>query len=277
MSGGMRGLSRETVLLISLCLPPFCLSAEPGPRNGCQAARDKSEPVVELRVILEGMAAHRRMKAQSLGTYAVERTYKVENKRVNKRASLSASMIFVSPEEKLFEVHSYSGSGFMRRSVLNRLIEAERQSAKRDLQERVAVTPENYTFEFLRLENVKGRPQYVLRARPRRKHIFLFDGTIWVDGEDFAISRVEGRPAKAPSFWTRKTEFVHEYAKFGAFWFPVRNSSVTSVFIFGRTTTEIEYSNYQINEPFLLERAAELRKRDKNLEIQIDPADRKGN
>ncbi len=198
----------------------------------------------------------------------------MENKRFNKRATVKVSMIFVSPWEKLFEVRSYEGSGFLRRSVLNRLIDTERQSAQENLQARVAVTPENYAFEFLRFETVKGRPQYVLRARPRRKHNLLFDGTIWVDGEDFAVTRIEGRPAKAPSFWTRKVEFVHEYAKFGDFWFPTKNTSVTSVFIFGRTTTDIEYSNYQINQPLLFERAAEIRKHDKRLEIQIHSADK---
>jgi hypothetical protein len=47
------------------------------------------------------------------------------------------------------------------------------------------------------------------------------------------------------------------------------------VFIFGRTTTEIVYSNYQINQPGLAERAEEIRKRGDKLEIQMDPKDKK--
>ncbi len=275
MSGRKRYFRWGMMSLVSLGLSLPCLTADDGSPDASQAASDRPGPGIDLQTILQKFDAHRRMKAQSLAIYAVERTYKVENKRVNKQATLKVSMIFVSPEEKLFDVHSYSGSGFMRKSVLNRLIETERQSAQRDLQSQVAITPENYAFELLRVDTVNGRLQYVLRAKPKRKHSLLFDGTVWVDGEDFAVTRIEGRPAKNPSFWTRKINFVHEYAKFGAFWLPVRNTSATSVFIFGRTTTEIEYGNYQINQPSLFERAAELRKRDKRLEIQIRPEDRK--
>ncbi len=275
MCGAKRPFSPCRMSLIFLCLMLACVIAEPESRGLPQVTPGKPGPAISLGEILEKAAEHRRAKDRSLSIYSVDRTYTVENKRFGKRAALNVSMIYVSPEEKLFEVHSYSGSGFLRRSVLNRLIETERESARKDLRTQVAVTHENYRFELLRLETVDGRPQFVLRAKPKRKHNLLFDGTIWIDCEDYAVTRVEGRPAKLPSFWTRKIEFVHEYAKFGAFWLPVRNVSVTSAFIFGHTTTEIVYGNYQINHSSLYERAAALRKRDGKLEIQIHSADRR--
>ncbi len=270
----MRSVNWIRMFLIFRCVAHSCLFAEPEFRGSPQAIPMGPGPTMNLGEILEQVAKHRKARDIRLTIYASDRTYVVENKRFDKRAALSVAMIFLPPEEKLFEVRSYSGSGFLRRSVLNRLIETEREAAHKELREQVAVTPENYRFEFLRLETVNGRPQFVLRAKPRRKHQLLFDGRIWIDREDFAVTRVEGKPAKSPSFWTRKIEFVHEYGKFGDFWLPVRNASVTSAFVFGRTTTEIVYRSYRINDASLFERAATLRKRGRKLEIQIDPADR---
>jgi hypothetical protein len=236
------------------------------------ASRESAEAAagtVDSEIILERMAAYHRMKAANLRVFAVDRFYSVENERANKQASLKATMIYVAPSERLFEVQSYRGSGFMRKSILNRIIATERQTAREPTKTQVAVSPGNYSFALLREESINGRRQYVLKATARRKDKLLFNGTIWVDAEDYAITRVEGRPAKRPSFWTRQVDFVHEYGKFGPFWLSVRNTSVTKAFIFGRTTAFVEFRNYRINEPHLLERASELRTRETKLEIRV--------
>lgn len=240
-----------------------------------QTGPSSANPVPDLQSILAGMARHNQARGGSLHTYSVDRIYKVENKRINKSAEVTATMIFVAPGEKLFEIHSASGTGFMRKGVINRIIETEQKNALPDQQPKSAISPDNYDFEWVGTEMLEGRKKYVLHAKPRRKDLLLFDAKIWVDAEDFAVTRIEGRPAKNPSFWTRKVDFTHEYEKFGPYWMPVRNSSATQVFIFGRTTTEIVYSNYQINQPGLAERAEEIRKRGDKLEIQMDAKDKR--
>jgi len=213
------------------------------------------------------------MREASLATYSVDREYEIENKRVRVKAILTATMIFVAPDEKLFETTSFSGSGFLRRAVLNRLMETERQNARGALRLSSAISADNYNFEFVRQEICENRLMYVLSAKPKKKNGVMFEGLIWVDGEDFAVTRIEGRPAKNPSFWITKVTFEHQYAKFGDFWFPVRNTSVTSVRIFGSTTAKITYRNYIINEPWLLEIAALMRRNSGELETQMPPAD----
>lgn len=243
-----------------------------GQDRGNTAAPASSVPKIELKDILQNMADHNRRREQSLHNYAVARVYQVENKRINKSATVQATMIFVAPDSKEFEVRSAEGSVFMRKGVLNRIIETEQKSASQPSKN--AISPENYEFEFLGQETRNDRPQFILRAKARHKDRLLFDGTIWVDAEDFAVTRIEGHPAKNPSFWTRKVDFIHEYQKFDSFWFPVRNESITQVFIFGKTTTAVDYSHYQINRPELPDRAAEIRKRGNHLEIQIDAKDK---
>jgi hypothetical protein len=90
-----------------------------------------------------------------------------------------------------------------------------------------------------------GRTAYVIQVIPNRQDKTLFRGRIWVNAEDYALARVEGEPAKNPSFWTRKVEFTQEYQKAGAFWFPVQTTSITDVRMFGRTEVRIRYFDYK--------------------------------
>jgi hypothetical protein len=86
-----------------------------------------------------------------------------------------------------------------------------------------------------------------MAIEPKTQNKYLARGKIWVDAEDYAIIRVDGKPAKSPSFWVKSVHFVHDYDKFGAFWFPVLNHSVTDVRIFGATEMTIEYFDYAPN------------------------------
>jgi hypothetical protein len=229
----------------------------------------------DVKTIVSQMEERSRQRETQLQGYMVERTYKVENKRINKVAEATATMIFLMPGEKLFEIHSCTGFGFMCRGVINRIIETEQLNATPDQRPKSAIASSNYEFEWVAAEEMNGRPQYVLHARPRRRDQLLFDAKVWIDAEDFAVTRIEGRPAKKPSFWTRKVEFLHEYGKLGPFWLPVRNHSVSQVFLFGKSTTDLEYVNYHINPPDLAERAVEMRKNGRKLETQVDAKDKK--
>jgi hypothetical protein len=229
----------------------------------------------DVKTIVSQMEERNRRRETLLHGYTVERTYKVENKRINKAAKATATMIFLMPGEKLFEVHSYAGFGFMLRGVIDRILETERLNATPEQRPKSSIASSNYEFEWVAAEEMNGRLQYVLHARPRRKGQLLFDAKVWIDAEDFAVTRIEGRPAKNPSFWTRKVEFLHEYGKLGPFWLPIRNHSVSQILFFGQSTTDLEYFNYRINPPDLAERAAEMRKNGQKLEIQVDAKDKK--
>jgi hypothetical protein len=88
---------------------------------------------------------------------------------------------------------------------------------------------------------------YAIDIVPKRREERLFAGRIWIDAEDYALVRAEGKPAKNPSFWTRSVHFVHKYQKRGPFWFPVSTESVTEVRIFGSTRVTIDYFDYKPN------------------------------
>jgi hypothetical protein len=88
---------------------------------------------------------------------------------------------------------------------------------------------------------------FVLQAEPRRKNKFLFRGLVWVDAGDYAVARIDGEPAKNPSFWISKTTIYHRYLKVGDFWLPAQNVSRTEVLLGGTATLSIEYQDYTVS------------------------------
>lgn len=177
-----------------------------------------------------------------------ERKYRMENLRFKKSAEMRVRFEYTFPGEKSYVVLAESGPGAVRSQVFRRMLESERSNSKGQAREATRISPENYTFEFLRTEPLDGRPAHVLKCEPRTKNAFLFRGTIWVDVEDSAVAKIEGAPAQKPSFWVRKTRFVHRYTKVGPFWVAASNVSESEILVFGKTTVSIDYFGYQINE-----------------------------
>ncbi len=198
-------------------------------------------------VIARMMEADRTVKPQ-LRHYVSTRRYSLENKRFGQRAEMTVRMTFRYPGHKEFEVLSEKGSGAIRSRVFRKMLESEIEASSGEMREATQISQRNYNFRLLGSEELDGRQAFVLEAIPKTKNKFLFRGKIWVDAEDYAIARIEGSPAQNPSFWVRKTAFVHRYAKFGPFWLAVSNASTTDVLVFGRTEVVIEYYDYRVNE-----------------------------
>jgi len=63
---------------------------------------------------------------------------------------------------------------------------------------------------------------------------------------DFAVARMEGEPAKNPSWWTKRNAIHVTYEKIGEFWLPARNETNTQVRIVGSSLLTIVYRDYEI-------------------------------
>ncbi len=184
----------------------------------------------------------------ALHGYTAMRRYELENRGRHKRAEMLVRVTGHEDGSRTFETVSASGWGVVLKYVFPRLLEAEVESSRPDARNRSRITAESYSFEMLGTEEVHDRLAYVMAIEPRTKNRFLMQGRIWVDAEDYAIVRIEGQPAKNPSFWTRSVHFTHEYQKNGMFWFPVRDDSVNDVRIVGTTEMHIEYFDYVVTE-----------------------------
>jgi hypothetical protein len=204
-------------------------------------------PVHTADEVVARMIARDGERLAMLHGYTADRRYVLENRNHHKRAEMTVHMICRDDGSKEFEVVSTDGWGGAKKHVFPRLLEAEVEAARPDLRERSRITPDNYTFEMIGTEYVRGRPAYVLAMEPKTENKYLARGRIWVDADEYAIVRVEGQPAKNPSFWLKSVRFVHDYDKNGLFWLPVTDRSVTDVRIFGATEMTIEYFDYVPN------------------------------
>jgi outer membrane lipoprotein-sorting protein len=199
--------------------------------------------------VVERMVAMNQRRSEALRSYNVTRVYHVENTKFNRKADLVARMTYYWPDEKKFTVLSESGSGVLRKFVLRRAMESEQEAAKKDVRRITDIHPNNYDFRLMGSEQDGGRQLYVLEATPKVNNKFSFRGRIWVDAQDFAVVRVEGQPAKNPSWWLKRVDIRQSYQKLGDFWLPLKNESVSQVRIFGRSSFIIQYKDYQILDP----------------------------
>ena len=204
-------------------------------------------PSLTAPEILERMVRADNDRAKALSAYSGLRRYRFDNQKSNKHAELTVRMSRGSDGVKTFEIVAESGSGFVRDHVLRKMIEAEEESSQKGERKETRIIPENYDFRLVGTEVSDGRDSYVLEINPKRPSKFSIRGRIWVDAEDFAIARIEGQPAKNPSFWIRSVHVVQRYGRTDQFWLPALNHSVAQARIFGTTEVVIEYSDYKTN------------------------------
>ena len=198
--------------------------------------------------VIARMLERDRESQSSLDGYTGRRRYVLENTRHHKRAEMLVRVKCVKDGSKEFEVMSSAGWGVARSHVFPRLLEAETDASQPGLRDRSRIIPENYSFQMTGTDIVNDRPAYVIILTPKTSNKYLMKGKIWVDEEEYAIVRIEGQPAKSPSFWTKSVHFVHTYAKQGAFWFPQSDESVTDVRILGATDLKIDYFGFLPND-----------------------------
>jgi len=185
-------------------------------------------------------------RRRALLAYHAQRRYVAENSHFSLRAEVAVAEAY-SSGEKEFQIVSESGSPFIRRKVIDKLLDAELDAGSKENRDESQVTPGNYLFRQTGTEVISGRTCYVFEISPKGAKKYLMRGRVWIDAEDFAIVRMDGTPSKNPSFWTRKTHFVRTYEKHGVFWLPASVESDSDILIAGKSTLKINYSGYQID------------------------------
>lgn len=190
--------------------------------------------------------ANQRREAQ-LHKYSVPRTYQVKSASGKVRAESNVVLQYRAPQTKEFRVVAEKGSGIVRSRVFKPLMESEQQTAAGRNKHDSSITPQNYTFKLLGEEDVDGYHCFAVEAIPKRNDTYLFKGKLWIHATDFAIVRITGQPAKSPSFWIKRVDFVRRYQKVGNFWLPLKDESTSQVRIFGTQILTIDYGRYEIS------------------------------
>ena len=246
--------------LITLVFVTVCPAQKPRPLTATEIsqyliARDAKSPkfkaqgssTLSVEVIVEKMTAANARRAAELRGFQGKRWYHLQYHGFlgGRDASMEVLATYSAPNKREFKVISEDGSHLLLNRVLLKLLDSERQAFEDRKQFELSST--NYKFELVNVEHEpNGKSCYVLSVKPRKNNEFLYNGKIWVDANDFAVVRMQGEPAKSPSFWIRDTQIKSNWEKVGDFWFIAHNSSVSHIRMGGTATLTIDYGDYQV-------------------------------
>jgi len=229
-------------LLVSSWLQMRASSQQPGASTALGKAPLSGEQVVNNLLAMNLERAH------ALHTYQGTRSYLLQYHGFagNRSAEMVVDLKYQSPGTKEFTIRSSTGSKLIIGTVFKKLLQAEQEALGVEAQKRTALNRDNYDFTLVGYDTTPSGSTYVLGVKPRTKGKFLYRGRIWVEAEDFAVTRLDAQPAKNPSFWTRHSEIDESYMRVGDFWLPARNHSITTIRFGGSAVLTIQYQNYKI-------------------------------
>ncbi len=189
-------------------------------------------------------------RARALGAYQGTRVYRLDYHGFpgSRSAEMIVDVTYRTPGAKDFSIRSEKGSQLIIERVFKRMLQSEKEAVTEENQSRIALNQDNYSFTLTGYESTPAGAAYVLYVEPRTNNKLLYRGQIWVDAEDFAVTRIEGTPAKNPSFWTKETKIVQVYRKVGDFWLPESNRSTSAIRLGGQANFTIDYQDYHITE-----------------------------
>jgi hypothetical protein len=226
-------------------------SSQPESSHPTMTQVDAPSAVSSGAAIFAELLRHNAIRDAELMRYSVVRTYEVRSNTGKLYAREIVKVEYQAPGQKAFFPISEEGSGLVRNLVLKRLMESEAEVAAGKEHHDSSIAPANYSFEMLGEETVGPYDCFVVRAIPKRQDKYLFEGTIWIDVQDYAIVQIAGHPAKRISFWIERADFVRQYQKIGEFWFPSEDTTFVRVRLKGMKTLTIRHEKYTVNNSAL--------------------------
>jgi hypothetical protein len=188
----------------------------------------------DLNLILQGLEDIQHQDPTQARPYEVIRKYKVlRGYNPQPTSEVVAQINFAPPDQKTYKIIETKGDSRGERMV-RELLDRETDSAKKVHTDEVTRT--NYNFVFLRRENFGAVPEYVFGIVPKRKDKYLLRGQIWVDPTTFRIRRLEGVPARSPSFWITSLHLTMQFATLNGMWVPVSFDAVATIRFLGEYT-----------------------------------------
>lgn len=212
--------------------------------------RSTGPPALPADIVVQKMMETGARRSAELRGFRTTRSYQLQYHGFlgTRDASMRVISTYTAPDKLDFSVVSETGSKLLLNRVLLKLLDSERD-AFRD-QSKIELSPANYKFDSEGVDRSSdgNDPSYVLGVVPRKENRFLYRGKVWIDAFDFALSRMEGQPAKTPSFWIKDTQINSTWAKVGKFWLIQHSRSVSHIRMGGLATLTIDYSDYQITD-----------------------------
>jgi outer membrane lipoprotein-sorting protein len=216
-----------SALALSICLLATVASAQAGTSTA------------DVTVIVQRMLAAQDENRKHLRTFTVKRDYQLLDKRLESKAQVIAEITYLSPGQKQYRIESSSGG--MGEKILRDVLAHE--TAPGDMRRR-ELSLENYNFQLVGERSVGGHLCYLLAVTPKREEKDLIRGQIWVDEQSYKIHRIEGKPAKNPSWLIRDLFILMTFADVSGMWLQTSIQAVANVRFKGQytmVTRDLEY------------------------------------
>src|SRR5438034_8246945 len=219
------------------------------------AVQPENPPSVDQ--ILDRIKIHDEWEERYRIEYREPRNFHATKLRFEEDATLEVRTTFRRPDTIESQVLRAEGSRLIRERVFDNVLKAENETHSKLAKQQVDIVPANYSFSYIGQELCDGRKCYRLGITPRRREKYLIQGQIWIDAEDWSIVRIQGSPAKHPSFWTRQTQIDRRYKRIDGIWLNDSLESTSDILIAGRSTLRIQYLYEAIETDGSMERLGE--------------------
>lgn len=171
---------------------------------------------------------------QNRPSYSLLRQYRLSGADPSVVTSeVLAEVDYMPPARKEFSIRKAEGSE-RGEKIVRRVLEHEANMAKASVD--YDFCSDNYDFALLGQETFNGRPAYVLHLKPKHEALELINGKAWVDAENFLIVRVEGAPAKNPSWWIKDLKIAIDYGRADGVWLPLATRATADLRLVGTHT-----------------------------------------
>jgi len=208
----------------------------------------KGPPALAADAVVQKMMETSARRSAELRGYRTTRTYHLQYRGFlgTRDAGMKVISTYTAPDHLDFSIVSENGSKLLLNRVLLKLLDSERDAFRNPSQ--IELSPANYRFASQGIDHVTDTdPCYLLDVQPLKENKFLYHGKVWIDAHDFALARLEGQPAKSPSFWIKDTQIDSTWGKVDGFWLIQHTRSTSHVRLGGMATLTIDYTDYQIS------------------------------
>jgi hypothetical protein len=200
--------------------------------------------VPDTKNIVERMLKALQENKARVRPFTVKRGYLLLDKQDQQKAQVVANITVLPPDSKQYNIESSSGG--MGEKVLRDVLSKETESP-RDAQ-RQELSLENYDFQLLGEAMLDGSRCYLLSMNPRREEKDLLRGKLWIDAESYNIRRVEGSPAKNPSWWLHDLQILMSFTEVDGMWLRTSTHAVANVRFKGKYVMESRDLEYRFTQ-----------------------------
>ena len=160
------------------------------------------------------------------------------------RAVFELERHYAAPKTLQFVPVQFSGDGFVKHNVINRVLQQEVDRTGKEDGAQTAISERNYKFTYKGESEIEGRAVHVYQVKPRTELPGLFKGHVYLDVLTGALLRAEGKVVRSPSFFIKKIDFVTDYADLDGFSMPIRVHSEADARLIGRVVMDISTTGY---------------------------------